>query len=219
MEEVKGNRRISLTKYLTNEVVLRTALKAKIIKLWKVLNIPKEDQSYFKKHYFGSNKSKESFEALKAQITLLEKYESKTIAVTEAIEKREKCLEELRVFLSKEKLELKEFAVKVPSKLIKLRDATIKVLNRIKKWRKLMWNPQPFIWNSMNYIIKIGRDYEEFLESIMFVRLQIFVADFIFFVPQSSIPAPEVSKDEQIYKHIAHELVPGESEKSLEYFR
>ena len=80
-----------------------------------------------------------------------------------------------------------------------------------------MWNPHPFIWSSENYILKIGKDYEMFLDSIMFVRLQIFIADFIFFVPQSSIPIIESSEEDEVYESIARKLTSSITPQSLEY--
>lgn len=217
MEKIKVSRRRTLTKFLPKESVARNALKGEIEKLWKQLDIPKEDQACFKKYYFDCSNAKASLDVLKAQISLLEKYKAKTFIANEAVERREKYLKELKLFLNKEKLGLKEFAEEVPDKLINLRNSTIAVLSRIRKWRKLMWNPNPFIWNSTNYILKIGKDYEDFLESIMFVKLQIFVADFIFFVPQASMPCIEVSEEDAVYQKVVQRLIPREDEKLFEY--
>ena len=78
-----------------------------------------------------------------------------------------------------------------------------------------MWNPQPFMWKSMNYIMKIGKDYEEYFDSVMFIRLQIFVADFVFFIPQPSIPITDLSEDDIIYQGIADNLALKNSNESI----
>ena len=157
----------------------------------------------------------EAFRAMKSQLQLLEKYKDKTIKINKCIERREEIIQDLKQFLNKGNLQVEEFAEIIPTKLINLRNATIIVLKMIRKWRRLMWNPQPFMWKSMNYIMKIGKDYEEYFDSVMFIRLQIFVADFVFFIPQPSIPIIDLSEDDIIYQGIADNLALKNSNESI----
>jgi len=185
----------------------------KIEKLWQILSIPVADQVCFKKFYF-ENQTPDALNIVKQQEKLLRKYKEKTVCILREIENRESLLADLNEFLHNENLTLTQFAQNIASKLVLLRKATICVLELIHKWRKLMWDPHPFIWNGQNYISKISQDFDGFLDSIMFVKLQIFVADFIFFVPQASVPIIDPTEEDEFYMQISLELVPTHTEKN-----
>jgi len=193
----------SLSRYLSKKVVEKQEYEDTIEKLWLALGIPKTDQTCFRQHYFNNN----SIDSLIDHIHLLEKYRKRTYVVLKRIEVRETLLSDLHLFLHKENLTVKEFTAKIPKKLLQLREATILVLKGIRRWRKLMWSPQAFLWNSENYILKVGKDYEALLDSLMFVKLQIFVADFIFFIPQSEPMIVDMTGEDKIYKDIANKLI------------
>ena len=36
--------------------------------------------------------------------------------------------------------------------------ASVAVVDSIQEWRSLLWRPQPFVWNGVNYFLKMKAD-------------------------------------------------------------
>ena len=144
-----------------------------------MLNVPQADRHFFRKYYFSKTCVKEK----QNQLDLLNKYKDRTSIIIQKIDQRETAMTSVKQFLKETETDFCKFECKIVKKLRHFRNISISVLEAIKSWREVMWSPHPFLWNSQNYILKMSKDYSELLDYTLFVRLQPFVSDFIFFLP------------------------------------
>jgi hypothetical protein len=151
--------------------------------LWAELKVPAPDRDYVIATYCSDCAL--SGEALTAaeqevqkQIALLLAHRTATIAVLRAITEREAALAAVQAahewwqqLCSRNSTAAAAAAATVAAAaveavvagLVELRQASAAVVTQITVWRALLWQPQAFMWKSVNYLLKMSSDVEQIL--------------------------------------------------------
>ncbi len=184
-----------LTKKVRKKKLLKSKKKKSLFRvlcdeitsLWEELHIPTRDRDFFWETYCDTKGSKaplETMERLREQRDLLLKHRELTLDVLRKIQIREDNLSTLRqlsvdtVCKHKEQAGLASSSGQIEQllqdlerdKFIQavddLRKSTIDIVRAIMRWRTLLWRPHPFIWQGINYLIKLQDDARFFGKTV-----------------------------------------------------
>jgi hypothetical protein len=139
-------------------------------RLWEELRVPARDREFFLESYCqakGQQERRALIPRLVEQRDLLLRHRTATLETLRAVQQREALLARLRR-LSVEQVYGKpeEEPGGLGLVLHELRLATVRVVRCVQLWRKDLWRPLPFVWQGMNYVVKMQSDARFFGKTI-----------------------------------------------------
>eukprot|EP01064_Diplonema_japonicum_P002998 TRINITY_DN11970_c0_g1_i1.p1 TRINITY_DN11970_c0_g1~~TRINITY_DN11970_c0_g1_i1.p1 ORF type:complete len:303 (+),score=99.24 TRINITY_DN11970_c0_g1_i1:733-1641(+) len=137
-----------------------------INKLSKELHLPFLEIKLYKR-FFVDLRDKEHLNATLLIMNTMLEHKRSTLLVLEAIEEREKVLQEFKELAyaySRNNVSSVDVQAQAFQLLYSLRQATLKVVELIVVWRERLTRPYPFIWNGINYMLRILGDCQ-FIDS------------------------------------------------------
>mmetsp|Transcript_64732 Transcript_64732/g.74374 ORF Transcript_64732/g.74374 Transcript_64732/m.74374 type:complete len:740 (-) Transcript_64732:179-2398(-) len=185
---------------LDEEEFEKRSLQKRVEQFWIKLKVPTADRDYFLGTYA------DDMEILKAHCDILRKVKVITDQANELIRERESHVDAIRLMLIKT-VRPKDFATVMVPRILRVRELTVKLTKKIDDWRKYLWLPHPFLWKSMNYLVKVQSDLD-FLGKTNIVRpfLQFF-NDTVLFIPISGFEQLQVHSPElRFYKSLAQQF-------------
>jgi hypothetical protein len=192
--------------------------------LWAELKVPTPDQDYVTATYCSDCAlSGEAFTAaeqeVQKQIALLLAHRTATIAVLRAITEREAALAAVQAAhhqwqqccsrsstTTAAAATVAAAAVEaVVTGLVELRQASAAVVAQITEWRALLWQPQAFMWKSVNYLLKMNSDVEQILQcdtrSQLLAAAGLSSGDMLLLLPALSGNSSSHSKQQSAAQH------------------
>lgn len=144
-----------------------TNMRRRVNLLWSELKFSEEDKKFYRDTLLqGPPDSAKQLIELAKYIKCLQQLRFTTVEVLKSIEAREACVVNCYdVIAAMNRKTLKNarnssdvWKSEIISSIEDVAVASVAVVKCIQEWRSILWRPQPFVWNGVNYLIKMGSD-------------------------------------------------------------
>ena len=154
--------------------------------MWEKLKIPLKDRNLIRQFYSNSSEITKNSPKITEYSQMLTRFYDETNRITGLIASRETHLQVLKTAVLGG-VRLSRAGEEIVPKLVEMRRFTGEIVEGIGAWRRFLSLPSPFIYCSMNYVVKIKTDLE-FLAACPVFRVlkRHYLSDLVFFIPLES---------------------------------